>query len=195
MVDIWLISDTHFGHDNIIRYCGRPFDNAAHMTEAMVERWNAVVRPSHHVYHLGDVAVSQAVLHAVMPRLAGHKRLLLGNHDNHAPIADYARYFDKITLWRPLDFLILSHVPLPRDNFPGKTRVNVHGHIHEKRSPAGPYLNACVEHTDYAPVHLDDYLARARKIVKNEPPDRHRYGCPYDGDDITDPRPADCCCK
>ena len=162
MVDIWIISDTHFGHENIIRYCGRPFRDAYHMNEAMIERWNAVVRPSDHVYHLGDVASSQQTLNYVMPRLTGHKRLVLGNHDNHAPIADYAQYFKKIMLWRKFDTLILTHVPLMLQNFPGKSTVNVHGHIHEKPSPAGPYLNACVEWTNYTPIHLDDWLAKAK---------------------------------
>lgn len=163
MVDIYLISDTHFGHANIISYCGRPFASVGEMDEGMVYRWNSVVRPQDHVYHLGDVAVSQQTLNAVMPRLAGHKRLILGNHDNHAPIGDYAKHFDKILAWRLFKPLILTHVPIREDSF-GKARVNVHGHIHEKPSPPGPYLNACVEWTNYAPVHLDDYLARAAKL-------------------------------
>lgn len=36
------ISDTHFGHENIIWFCGRPFSNAQEMDEALVannERW------------------------------------------------------------------------------------------------------------------------------------------------------------
>lgn len=33
MVNIWVVSDTHFGHGNIIKYCGRPFRDADHWTE------------------------------------------------------------------------------------------------------------------------------------------------------------------
>ncbi len=77
---IWLISDTHFGHENIIGYCGRPFANAAEMDEAMVERWNAAVKPSDKVYHLGDVTMKKQGL-AVVRSLHGRKRLIRGNHD------------------------------------------------------------------------------------------------------------------
>lgn len=164
MVKIWVISDTHFGHARIIEYCNRPFKDAYHMNEVMIERWNEVVQPHHHVYHLGDVAASQVTLNNVMPRLNGHKRLLLGNHDNHAPMKNYIQYFDKIMLWRKFDNLIMTHLPLGVANFPGKTKVNVHGHIHDNPSPKGPYINACVEWLDYRPISLDELIARGQKL-------------------------------
>ena len=157
MSDIYVISDTHFGHANIIRYSSRPFASVEEMDEVMIARWNAVVRPQDHIYHLGDVAVSQEALNRVMPRLAGHKRLVLGNHDNHAPMRDYVRYFDKILAWRLFKPLILTHVPIHQGSF-GKATVNVHGHVHTNPAPAGPYINACVEMTDYRPVPLDYYI-------------------------------------
>ena len=42
--DIFFTSDLHLGHENIIRFCDRPFANANAMNEALVERWNAVVK-------------------------------------------------------------------------------------------------------------------------------------------------------
>lgn len=163
MVNVYIVSDTHFGHANIIRYCNRPFADAREMDAAMIERWNATVRPQDHVYHLGDVAMSQAALHRVMPRLHGHKRLILGNHDNVAPISNYAQYFGKILMWRQFHPLLLTHAPIHPGSF-GKMRVNVHGHIHQQPSPEGPYLNACVEWRDYTPVHLDTLIADARSL-------------------------------
>ena len=162
MVDIWIISDTHFGHENIIKYCDRPFKDAAEMDAVIIQRWNEVVKPHHHVYHLGDVASSQQRLNTVMPQLMGHKRLILGNHDNHAPIATYAKYFDKILAWRLFKPLILTHVPIHKESF-GKAQINIHGHIHEKNYP-GPYINVSVEQTDYHPVHLDELIKRASKM-------------------------------
>jgi calcineurin-like phosphoesterase family protein len=35
MSEIWVISDTHFNHTNIIQYCGRPFGNSHMMDEYM----------------------------------------------------------------------------------------------------------------------------------------------------------------
>ena len=92
----------------------------------------------------------------------GHKRLILGNHDNGKDQI-LQKYFDKIVLWR--DFkdhgLLCSHVPLHSDNVI-TGRNNVHGHIHNKK-PAHGYINVCVEWTDYAPVNLEDVRDLIRK--------------------------------
>lgn len=159
MVDIWLISDTHFGHANIIKYCNRPFADAEEMDAVLIENWNRTVKPQDHVYHLGDVAVSPQRLHQVLPRLLGHKRLILGNHDNHAPMADYVKHFERIMCWRLFKPLLLTHVPIHPDSF-GKAAINVHGHTHEKGSPVGPYYSVCVERQQYAPVHLEEVAHR-----------------------------------
>jgi len=37
---VFFISDTHFGHENIIRMCRRPFGSVTEMDEALVARWN-----------------------------------------------------------------------------------------------------------------------------------------------------------
>jgi calcineurin-like phosphoesterase family protein len=50
----YFTSDTHVGHTNIIRYCQRPFANAAEMDTALIENWNARVGDQDVVYHLGD---------------------------------------------------------------------------------------------------------------------------------------------
>ena len=49
-------SDHHFGHAKIIEYCKRPFSSVEEMNQVMIDRWNEVVGPDDHVYHLGDFA-------------------------------------------------------------------------------------------------------------------------------------------
>lgn len=52
---IYFIADTHFYHENIIKYCNRPFKNSKQMNEYIVNKWNSVVTKDDIVYHLGDV--------------------------------------------------------------------------------------------------------------------------------------------
>lgn len=176
---IWFISDTHFGHANLVttftREDGSPvraFSSVQEMDEIMIARWNAVVRPTDHVYHLGDVAMRKDVLDRVMPRLPGHLRLVRGNHDIFKTRI-YLRYFEEIVGMRVFDRLLFSHIPVHPESL-GRFAANIHGHTHHRCLPAVtkyhrvngvedqarpytvPYLNICVERTDYRPVSLEE---------------------------------------
>src|ERR1041385_2370587 len=150
MSTIYLISDTHFGHSNILNFKlddgtpMRPFETVQEMDEYMVYKWNDVVRPQDHVYHLGDVTMNAAGL-GILSRLRGHKRLVRGNHDIYKTKM-YLQYFDEIYGVRVLDDLILSHMPLHPESVKERW-TNVHGHLHNN-VPAnhfGPkYFNVSV---------------------------------------------------
>ena len=51
---VWFTSDTHFWHDNIIRFCNRPFESVVEMNEELIRRWNETVPADGVVFHLGD---------------------------------------------------------------------------------------------------------------------------------------------
>jgi calcineurin-like phosphoesterase family protein len=169
--EIWVTSDTHFGHTNIIQYCGRPFANHELMDEKLVENWNSVVKPGDIVYHLGDVWMgNQGYRH--LHYLQGRKRLLLGNHDNGKD-SELQKVFQKISLWRMLpEFgLLLTHVPVHKSSLykqgrkgsPDFTLKNIHGHTHNRGEPDGDtenYKCVCVELTDYTPVNIEELRVR-----------------------------------
>ena len=163
---IWLISDTHFSHENILTFRDpfgelmRPFVSKEEMDEVMVQRWNDRVKPSDHVYHLGDVAMRRPDL-KIVKRLNGKKRLLFGNHD----IYDYKSYtevgFEKLMSYRVFDGLFLSHIPIhPASN---RCEANVHGHIHANGDLGEGYINVSVEATNFAPLSLEEVRDRVKK--------------------------------
>ena len=79
---VFFISDTHFGHGNVIKYSKRPFSCADEMDEAMIAAWNAVVKPGDRIYHLGDFSFHRPEKgQKILSRLSGQKFLLAGNHD------------------------------------------------------------------------------------------------------------------
>ena len=55
MSNIWLISDTHLNHDKEFVWKARGFDSVWDMNNAIIERWNEVIKYDDVVYHLGDV--------------------------------------------------------------------------------------------------------------------------------------------
>lgn len=160
--NIFVISDTHFGHSNILTFENnkgellRPgFTGVEDMNETMVDRWNSVVRPQDSVYHLGDVIIKRKDL-AIITRLNGHKRLVRGNHDVFRT-KDYINVgFEEIYGIRILDNIAMSHVPIhPSSVKNGRGWVNVHGHLHNNypQGHLGPnYYNVSVEMIDYTPV-------------------------------------------
>lgn len=82
--DIYVISDTHFEHKNIIKYCKRPFKNTRQMDETIVRRWNKTVKPRDTVYFLGDFVHGSRREKSPgywLRRLNGRKKLIRGNHD------------------------------------------------------------------------------------------------------------------
>ena len=167
--NIWVTSDTHFNHENILKFKTkdgskvRDFESVTHMNEAIIERWNSKVKPGDKVYHLGDVFFGdKESFKTLWPRLNGSKRLVVGNHDD-VKFLSSGGFFQKVYLWRMFKEhgLLLTHVPvhpstLGEARFREETMLNVHGHIHQNPSPEGPYRCVCVEQTNYYPVNLEE---------------------------------------
>lgn len=173
MSNIFLVSDTHFSHANILTFTKRdgtrlrPFSSVEEMDEHMIEKWNSVVRPQDKVYHLGDVAMHKRYI-PMVGRCNGHKRLILGNHDDD-DMELYAPFFEKVYGTKLLDRFLLSHIPVHPESL-GKAWGNVHGHVHNNVDDLhfGPkYMNVSVEVIDYTPVSLEDLKVRFQKRLDN----------------------------
>lgn len=172
MSDIWLISDQHYNHANIVEKFKssknpseplRPFKTVKRMNEEMIERHNSVVKPTDTVFFGGDIGQG---IRKVLDRLCGKKILVLGNHDKLE--FDEYRKFSKVVSWKffpdfPAKF-VLSHYPLHPMSFvykDGGFAFNVHGHIHDKvvKQEDGTedprYFNISVEQINYTPVHVE----------------------------------------
>ena len=157
MAKTFLISDTHFGHTNIIKYCDRPFANVDEMDAALIKNWNSVVGPQDKVYHLGDVTLSAKKMW-IMDHLNGTKILIKGNHDIF-PLKVYTPYFKDIRATHELGGYILSHVPV-HDSQKYRFDGNIHGHTHEKSLPDPWYYNISVEQINYTPITLEQAIKR-----------------------------------
>lgn len=78
---IYITSDPHFNHANVIPYCNRPYSSVEEMNEALIANWNSVIKPEDTIYCLGDFSFHIRSVEQFMPRLNGKKILISGNHD------------------------------------------------------------------------------------------------------------------
>lgn len=153
-MEIFLTSDQHWFHANIIKYCKRPFPNVKQMNIGMTLKWNEVVSDGDIVIHLGDFALtkkSSHMLSTLRDQLNGTIIIIKGSHDaSKKKLAEAGFIVGSNPMY--IGKYILSHVPLADSQIP-KGMINIHGHIHEKAT-RGERINICVEHTNYYPVEL-----------------------------------------
>jgi calcineurin-like phosphoesterase family protein len=156
--DIYLISDLHLGHGNIIRYCSRPFPHGAtdEMDEVLIRNWNYTVKAGDPIYHLGDFCYGPFSGRAFeyARRLNGKITFVEGNHDN--PSATAKR---KETLVFEGIRFTLVHDPADASPVPGNWVI--HGHHHNNHLREYPFINfatrhinVCAEVIGYRPVSL-----------------------------------------
>ncbi|MET4687608.1 metallophosphoesterase family protein [Sinorhizobium fredii] len=84
-VQKFYLADTHFFHHRILAMCNRAFSSIDEHDEAIVSRWNSVVRDDDIIYHLGDfgfhLGLNSERVRSLFHRLKGRKHLIIGNHD------------------------------------------------------------------------------------------------------------------
>jgi calcineurin-like phosphoesterase family protein len=195
---LFLTSDHHFGHTNILTYAGRPYPDVDTMNEALVDLWNDTVSHGDDVWVLGDFALgrrSQTL--PFVRRLHGHKHLLPGNHDSCWP--GHRSHRRQAELYREVGFdtiladptwldvagrdVTFSHFPYPggpterydaryADWRPAdKGGWLVHGHVHNTWRTWGRQINVGVDAWAGRPIPLDTVADYVRvDAVVSEPP-------------------------
>jgi len=164
--DVFLISDTHFNHNNketgedkIAKYCDRPKD----WKNITINNWNRVVSDDDTVLHLGDFSLcNKEEAEEVRNQLNGTIYMIKGNHDRHG-----------VGWYRDVG-IILSKKSIVMDGYDGipiifshkqkpcnTSILNIHGHQHEKVPFISNYLgnihiNMSVEQINYTPIKFKD---------------------------------------
>lgn len=165
---VFLISDHHFFHTNIILYERPQFHNVLEMNEYIIKRHNQTVGEDDIVLFLGDFCFKKNEIKNILSKMNGHKYLVLGNHDSNSLFHSYYDMgFERVFPF-PVKFKndFLSHQPLKEEEimnthfkllvqeFQKSNGINYHGHIHTTNGECFPYLNVCCEAQNYKPFLL-----------------------------------------
>ena len=161
--DTWIISDTHFFHENIGKYCNRP----ENWQDLIIKNWNDRVAPGDVVLHLGDFALGKkAHFELLVGILNGQLLLLQGNHDRISKAfcetngVALIKNSIQVIVEQQIN-VFFSHRPIiPLED----GWINLHGHIHNGLPPIdgsnlGPsHINMSVEVREYRPYRLREII-------------------------------------
>lgn len=187
-MNIYLTTDTHFFHDKMPLYCGRP-ENHTEITGNNL--LNANFGPDDVLIHLGDVCVGndEKAHELYIAPLRCKKWLVRGNHDSKTNLWYLSHGWD----WVGFKFqdrlfgknILFSHTPVEYRETPSLLwgsdafDLNIHGHYHNTlhRLKQGKWVTPdeearnvelkhitdrhkllAIEYTDYKPVLLEKFI-------------------------------------
>lgn len=182
---IFFTSDTHWYHENIIKFCNRPFYDVYDMNERLIQNWNSVVGENDIVFHLGDIFFcGSKEAEEILSRLNGKIYLILGNHDYKNLNEGYMNKFELVTPKMNIivddQKILLNHEPLLA--FSGAYRGlnatwQLFGHVHSLPKNEGTGLDiqrlinlfpsqydVGVDHNNFTPISFEE----VKEIIKEQ---------------------------
>lgn len=170
---IFITSDHHFFHKNIIKYQNRPYRDVREMTESMIKIWNDVVGVNDVVLHLGDFFFNswgtQEQRKEIVERLHGQISLIRGNHDRGSNKKYKYLGFKFVGDYLIKGKILFHHYyniqdpQYPHKGVDSSKRISkengielvFHGHRHNQNPHhwIGHY-NVCVDQHDFKPLDL-----------------------------------------
>ena len=125
------ISDTHFGHKNILSFDCRPYFSVLDMDSSMVENWNSVVNNDDIVYVLGDFSWYDNVMEdSILDKLNGRKVLITGNHDKNLGSTKWYKVANYLEVDDGDDKVVLCHYPIFPFHGMEHGWYHLYGHVH-----------------------------------------------------------------
>ena len=182
------ISDTHFGHENILSECRPQFSSIDEMNEVLINNINKKMKKNDLLYIVGDFAFRSKtspieILEAIKPK----KILIIGNHDR-----DWLKHLSQEEIGRLFVGVYQTYsikkngIELHFNHFPQLAWSRSHyfaqsfsicGHIHNQRSGTVaaelfPFVkcqfNAGAEINGFEPVTFAELVANNKEFYGRE---------------------------
>lgn len=172
VADIWITSDLHFGHKNLVSGVSswsdksgcRDFSTIEEMNDTLISRINSVVGKNDILWHLGDFALGPKKLWPGFRNRINCENIyhIAGNHDADWDELGYSWFFKKIygkkreytILHRKFhgQEFVLSHFPILSWDEKNHGAIMAHGHCHNNMSP---WINSFMPNSKIIDVGID----------------------------------------
>lgn len=151
-------SDQHFGHENIIRFCNRPFSNALEMDEEIIKRFNEVVKKGDICIHAGDFAFRNKIpAGQYIDRLNGLNLFVKGSHDKWLKNGTYM--VEVIVNKQPIVVCHYAMLTWPRSHY-GSWQLfgHSHGKLPLEKYNKDKQYDIGVDSNNFYPVSMDTLM-------------------------------------
>jgi calcineurin-like phosphoesterase family protein len=170
----WYTADPHFGHENIIRFCQRPFPSAAEMDAKILANYARCVRPADEFWIIGDFSHGRQMdksgyLRSLFDRVPGKKHLVTGNHDNRqVKSLGWDSVHEIAEIKDGEQSLTLCHYPMITWNHARRGSLQLFGHVHQHWQGSRNSINVGVDVWNFEPVQISSIQERAKVLPVNQ---------------------------
>lgn len=168
---IFFSSDSHWGHNSIIKYAGRPFKTVEEMDDILIENWNKKIGPKDTIYHLGDFCFfnKREDILKLRRKLKGNQiHLISGNHDGNIGSPENFGFASKHQLLEIKVggcYITLCHFAMrvwPRSHYDS---FHLYGHSHGCLPPEGKSWDVGVDANNFTPLEFEE----VKTIMESRP--------------------------
>lgn len=165
MSNVFFTADCHFGHENIIRLCNRPFGGNDEMLNILIENWNKKVpKVGSTVYHLGDFAFKCPYpLKRIIGSLNGKIIFIEGNHDRQLQ-EQWQQDLPQMLFIKYPHEMVLCHYAMRTWNKSHHGAWHLYGHTHGKLpEDASLSFDVGVDVWNFTPVSFEEVEAKMKQ--------------------------------
>lgn len=182
---LYFTADTHFSHDNIRKYCIRPFLSVEEMDETLLANINKKISKDDTFYVLGDFCFRGKSPKYYLDRIiCKNVILIIGNHDSKKQ--QDLDCFSEVHNYLELDVqvkgcdpkygkkIILFHYPIQEWNMWHRGSWHLNGHTHANNlwshnNPNQYILDVGVDAHNYEPLSLNEVATIMEKKTWKNP--------------------------
>jgi len=175
MSNVYVISDCHFGHRNILKYRDR-FSTIESHDQFIMGNIAKTLRKRDVLWMLGDCFFTKESLEylRIIKTQCLHVNLVLGNHDTDSSegranigVMINEGLINKVGgMFKAKGKRWMTHCPIHPDELRGCT--NIHGHVHNSTIEDPRYFNASCENINYTPILIKDCVYKEVRKVSDE---------------------------
>ena len=175
---IFFTADLHLGHENILKYCNRPFRNAQEMDGVILDNLNSQVHADDRLYVVGDFTFGGVDrVRSYRDRIhCKNVYLIPGNHD-YLSVKQYEEMFVWASPLREIKVgsthIVLCHYAMRRWPRSHKGSWHLYGHSHGQLPDDGKTFSfdVGVDCHNYFPLSFEDVADNmaSRRLAIAEP--------------------------